>query len=136
MNLFKILFFAALGAGFLLYTTNAIKLSKQRKKIAGQEKNLLIKQAGLDRANFTVKKQASDVTELKRDLRTLTHAKKLDSLNYVKSATGFQSVIRQLVNKHKNTVYDKDALIETLKLGLPPKECYNIFGKKVDCKND
>jgi hypothetical protein len=61
--------------------------------------------------------------------------KKQDSIFFAKQLTGMQSVIAQVRVKAKREKEADDALIVELRKGLPPKECYNLWGKVVDCKD-
>ena len=134
--IYKILLFAALGAGATLYVVNSIQISRLKKSVAKTEKVNLELQADLDKTQSKLRGSEDVVKAKYKDILQLKEIKRADSLNFVSRISGMQNVIAQLNNKH--AVYKKqtDALIAELRLGLPPKECYNVFGKIVKCKDE
>jgi hypothetical protein len=58
-----------------------------------------------------------------------------DSTLYAEQILSMQSIISQVRNKANREREMYVTLIEELRKGLPPKECYNFFGRRAPCKD-
>lgn len=87
------------------------------------------------KANQEVKRVGVVLDSARTDIRRLSEVNRSDSVFFAKQIAGMQSVIAQVRAKAKREKELDDALIEELRKGLPPKECYNVFRKVVPCKD-
>jgi hypothetical protein len=91
--------------------------------------------SALDAASASASLRRRELDAVRGVLRQAQDDRRVDSVFFAKQLVGMQSVIAQVRAKAKREKETDDALIVELRKGLPPKECYNIFGRVVDCKD-
>jgi hypothetical protein len=127
-NWFPILLFALLAGGWAW-----VKIKDN--KIAELEITLAKAQGDNERLASASLSQQRALAAAQGVFQQAQGDKKQDSIFFAKQLTGMQSVIAQVRVKAKREKEADDALIVELRKGLPPKECYNLWGKVVDCKD-
>lgn len=120
---------------FALLTGAWAWVSVKNKKIEQQEVALAAALEDNKKLVQDVKRVEAVLDSARTDIRRLSELNDSDSIFYAQQIDGLQSVVAQVRAKAKREKEADAELIVELRKGLPPKECYNCFGRRVDCKD-
>lgn len=129
------LVFALLSSAGAWIRAKDKKIERQGVELAAAQDALREAQGDNERLLQDVKRVEAVLDSARTALRQAQGDRTQDSIFYAQQIEGLQNVLYQVRAKAKRE-RDADAeLIVELRKGLPPKECYNVFGRRVDCKD-